>query len=61
MHEYLDVDQQKAVEFTRDERKAYDQVYAEKLEESIRKSQGESPAKKPTGKSQPNTTNHGDI
>lgn len=57
----VDVDQQKAVEFTRDERKAYDQVYAEKLEESIRKSQGEAPAKKPTGKSQPNTINYGDI
>lgn len=54
----VNVDQQKAVEFTRDERKSYDQVYAEKLEDSIRKSQGEGPAKK----SKPvNPDNHGDI
>lgn len=37
----VDVDKQKAVEFTREERKSYDQVYAEKLEESIRKAEGE--------------------
>lgn len=42
----VDVDQQKAVEFTRDERKSYDQVYAEQLEDSIAKSSGENPAPK---------------
>lgn len=50
----VDVDKQRAVEFTRDERKSYDQVYAEKLEESIRKAEGEAPTKK-------KSTNTGDI
>lgn len=54
----VDVDQQKAIEFTREERKSYDQVYAEKLEESIRKADGESPK----GKKQTKTpVGHGDI
>lgn len=51
----VDVDKQRAVEFTREERKAYDQVYAEKLEESIRKAEGETPTKKAK------STNTGDI
>lgn len=51
----VDVDKQRAVEFTREERKAYDQVYAEKLEESIRKAEGEAPTKKAK------STNTGDI
>lgn len=57
----VNVDQQKAVEFTREERKGYDQVYAEKLEESILKAQGETPAPKSSGPKPVNTLNHGDI
>lgn len=54
----VDVDRQKAAEFTREERKSYDQVYAEKLEDSIRKAQGEAPAAKKSGSKPVNT---GDI
>lgn len=54
----VDVDQQKAVEFTRDERRSYDQVYAEQLEDSIAKSSGENPAPKKSGSKPVNT---GDI
>lgn len=53
----VDVDQQKAVEFTRDERKSYDQVYAEQLDDSINKSSREPSPKKPGVK----PVNTGDI
>lgn len=49
-----DVDRQKAIEFTRDERKSYDSLYAEQLEQSIKKSEGEASSKK-------KGDNHGDI
>lgn len=39
----VDTSQQKAIEFTRDQRKAYDQVYAESLEQAIKKSDKEKP------------------
>lgn len=54
----VNVDQQKAVEFTREERKGYDQVYAGKLEDAIRKSDGDPSVKK---SKTPKPDNHGDI
>lgn len=39
----IDVAHQKAVEFTKEQRKAYDQVYAEALDKAIKKSDNEKP------------------
>lgn len=37
----VDVDKQRAVEFTKDQRKAYDELYAKQLDESIKKTEKE--------------------
>lgn len=42
----VDVEKQRAVEFTRDQRKAYDELYAQQLDESIKKSDKESKKEK---------------
>lgn len=53
----VDVEKQRAVEFTKEQRKAYDEVYAEKLDNSIKKAKDE--AKKEKGHDRSKDT--GDI